>query len=987
MNTSNFQTTLLSFLLLLFWGCSHVRGAMIRCADPQCSICLAAPDATPPENPDTREPRLRPEDAPFGREGSLAVVNPVIRSQYQTAISLAGDWEFCTDPDSVGVKEGWMCPGATWPSPIAMPVPANWESHGVGEPGMSTPWNCFWDKCPRPLRHIYIGSAWYRKIIAVPAGWEGRRVWLKIGGVRAQGWFWVNGAPVARSFTYCGTFKYDITDLVKPGEPAVIAAQIRNDVPSRMGLVSISHVWGGFSRDVELESTPPTFLSNVECFGNFDAKNVDIRLQFEHPPSKSSGKNIENIDVEVRIRPFEPLHAGADSATATERFTVKLDDIGPTVFTRAMTPAVFKAWSPETPHLYVAEVTLYDHKGNTPRHGWTERFGIKKMEVRGDRFYLNGKPYFLRGYGDDYMYPLTFISPPDRDAHRKNLRIAREAGFNYVRHHTHCEIPEFYDAADELGIMVQPELPYCPKNGIHTTESFDFDPKRDLNELIDHRRRYVSLTTYCMGNEGHLGTPLDNELKALAHERDPGRLVMHNDGGINTPENSDFITPKKLLPVSPKTTILPWKPGTFKDVKMPFVAHEYLNLGLKFDPRVSDRFTGLMMPPQPMAVYENRLAEFGIDRRWGDACLDAGHALQKYYQKQGLEMARLDPQCDGYNFWTIVDVIVKYGGEHDFTGQGMFNAFWEPKSNGATPRDVAKFNGPTAILMQLEGRNSPILVEGETIRASIVISHFGFDDLENESVSWTILSGETELLGGVIDRVNMRTGDVRKIGDVQFVVPSLGRAGQWRLVTRLGNGVSNDWDFWVFPKRQKKSLKGFAVTPRLSETLAKLYDGLPATGTPEGDAADMLIGTPDCPEIASAIAAEKRVVIIGGTDGPPNVRLRWWWLGDQTGTAFAKHPAFGDFPHNGCINPLWFRLVKKGMPVTKQMPFEKMEYLALGEGRDNYFMYAAQAPAGQNGKILMTHGLDLLSGTPEAAYLLDQLLQYVDSKAFQPSGK
>ena len=967
------KTVIVILILYILSGNAYAQ-RVIRCADPQCPICLAIPGAVSPETFDTREPRNRPEDVPFGREGSLAVVNPVIRSPHQKTLSLSGDWEFCTDPDSVGIKEGWMRPGSTWPSCVAMPVPSNWESHGIGEPGMSSPWICNWDQAPRPLRHIYIGSVWYRKEIDVPTDWKGRRIWLKIGGVRAQGWFWVNGTPVARAFSYCGTYKYDITDLVKPGKTAVIVAQVRNDVPGRMGQVASSHIWGGIYRDIELESTPKIFLSNVECSGNFDAKNIDVRCQFEHPQNAKGKK----VDVEVRLRLFDTIRTVGipDDNLAKERFTVQLDEGVSTKFSIAMRPSLFRAWSPETPHLYVAEVVLFEHKGKTPLHGWTERFGIKKMEVRGDRFFLNGKPYFLRGYGDDYIYPMTLISPADRDTHRRHFRIARETGFNYVRLHTHCEIPEYFDAADELGIMLQPELPYYPLRGFHTVEFFDFDPKRDLNELIDHYRRYVSLTTYSMGNEGHLGTPIDNELKMLAHERDPGRLVMHNDGGINTLENSDFDTPNGWLHGS-LSSILPWKSGAFDYIKMPFVAHEYMNLGLKFDPRISHRFTGLMMPPRPMAVYEEQLAGFGIDRHWGDACLDAGHALQKYYQKQGIETARIDPQCDGYSFWTLVDVLVQYGGEHDFSGQGLFNAFWEPKPNGATPRDFIKFNSPTVILMQLEEREHPILVEGDTVRTSIFISHFGFDDLKNETVSWTIQSGETAILDGVIDGVNLLTGDVRKVGEIKFVVPHRQQAEHWRLVTRLGNGVTNDWDFWAFPKRQKKSMKGFAVTPHLYDSLAIYYDDLVVAGTPKGDAADIVIGTSDCPEITKAIAAEKHVVIIGKADGSPNVKLGWWWIGNQTGTAFARHSAFGDFPHDGYINPLWFRLIKNGMPITNPMPFENLEYLALGEGREGYFMYAALATAGQKGKILMTQGLDILSGTPEATYLFDQMLQYI----------
>jgi beta-galactosidase/beta-glucuronidase len=82
---------------------------------------------------------------------------------------------------------------------------------------MGDSWDCKWDHCAKPLRNKYQGEAWYRKAVAIPAAWQGKRVWLKIGGVRSQGWFWVNGKTVAWVDNYCGTYKYDITDLVRSG--------------------------------------------------------------------------------------------------------------------------------------------------------------------------------------------------------------------------------------------------------------------------------------------------------------------------------------------------------------------------------------------------------------------------------------------------------------------------------------------------------------------------------------------------------------------------------------------------------------------------------------------------------------------------------------------------------------------------------------------------------------------------------------------------
>ncbi|MDR2627837.1 MAG: hypothetical protein LBC40_07375 [Dysgonamonadaceae bacterium] len=89
-------------ILLLAVNRGDAFTQVIRCADPECSLCLSVPGATPPEESITREPYHYPEDAPFGREASLAVVNPVLRSTHQAVISLRGEGEVGTDPEAVG---------------------------------------------------------------------------------------------------------------------------------------------------------------------------------------------------------------------------------------------------------------------------------------------------------------------------------------------------------------------------------------------------------------------------------------------------------------------------------------------------------------------------------------------------------------------------------------------------------------------------------------------------------------------------------------------------------------------------------------------------------------------------------------------------------------------------------------------------------------------------------------------------------------------
>jgi hypothetical protein len=787
-------------------------------------------------------------------------------------------------------------------------------------------------------------------------------VWLKVGGVRTEAWFWVNRQRVAHLNTYCGSYKYDITDLVQAGKTTEIVATVRNDTPSRKGAMAASHQFGGFYRDIELEATPSTRLDDVWVRGDVEKKTA-----LAHVSVRRDGSDIlANPTLGIVVQTLDGQSAG------TFRQPVALDANGNADVVCEIPLSVFRPWTPEAPHLYLAKVTLFS--GETAIHGWTERFGVRKLEVRGNRFYLNGVPYFLRGFGDDYIYPLTLISPPDRETHLQHLTTARQAGFNYVRHHTHCEIPEFFEAADEAGILIQAELPYYHDI---TPEGFPFDPLRDIKELYRHYRRHVSFATYSTGNEGHLGSPLDRDIYRWAKQTDPDRIFQHQDGGCNTPENADFFTPNGYGLAS---SITPWAPGTFDAVKVPFIAHEYLNLGIKMDPRLAPRFTGAIPSPRSLRSYEESLAAAGLDRAWGDACLNAAHALQGYYQKQGLEQARLDPACDGYSYWTIVDVMVHQEGT--YTGQGLLNAFWEEKPGGLTLNQFRRINGPTALLATSKPAQ-PIAVSGDSYEISLSISHFDAEPLTQAKVAWKLKTATGTLATGRLPPFDASPGDVKSLGVCAFVVPDLRKPVQAIFEAKLdGTVVENSWDFWFFPKRDARRGDGIAATDDLFEVLSRRYPGIAKAGGADAGDARVVIGSWDHPSLVEANRKGKRGIMIGPAEGNPNVKLGWWWLGDQVGTAFANHPVFGDFPHNGKLSPLWFRLIKRGLPLPLDPRYGEFTHFAVGEGQKQYFTYICQKTGRDGQKLLMTRGVDLLADTPEGVYLLDMMIDYARSDAF-----
>ena len=191
-----------------------------------------------------------------------AVVHSVEVSPLQTIIALRGEWDFVTDPSLMGRHR--MGKGPDWNEPDwsgvrKVMVPGCWEAQGIGNPGMSRPWSPSFDSIPRPLNHVYMGTARYQRSADIPKDWDGKRIWLKVGGVRTEAWFWVNQQRVAHVNTYCGAYKYDITDFVTPGEPAEIVATVCNtschkQMPGRDGRVGLSfaiakaHDMGRFSK-------------------------------------------------------------------------------------------------------------------------------------------------------------------------------------------------------------------------------------------------------------------------------------------------------------------------------------------------------------------------------------------------------------------------------------------------------------------------------------------------------------------------------------------------------------------------------------------------------------------------------------------------------------------------------------------------------------------------------------------------------------------
>ena len=243
-----------------------------------------------------------------------------------------------------------------------------------------------------------------------------------------------------------------------------------------------------------------------------------------------------------------------------------------------------RLWSPDDPHLYTATVRLMED--GRERDRVEERFGMREVATKGHTLLLNGKPLYLRGYGDDNIEVLTGVPPASKDVYLERLRLARSFGFNAVRFHSMTPAPEFFEAADEVGLLVMAELPVAYTQYFLPHREF---LKRELEGVLRAHRNHPSFLSLTLGNEFNLDwlkTDAErkefqagvDELYRLAKSIDPDRTVLSNDGLLLRP-----------------TDMASLYAGAPNDI--PTVRHEFGSYYCSLpDPSLIPLFTGVMEP-------------------------------------------------------------------------------------------------------------------------------------------------------------------------------------------------------------------------------------------------------------------------------------------------------------------------------------------------------------------------------------------------------
>ncbi|MEP7005063.1 MAG: glycoside hydrolase family 2 TIM barrel-domain containing protein [Sphingomonas bacterium] len=385
---------------------------------------------------------------------------------------------------------------------------------------------------------FYTGDGWYRKSFTVPALARNRRLSLEFEGAFQDARIYVNGVEVGRhSGGYTG-FPVDISGAVRPGQN-LIAVRVNNDWSATVAPRAGEHVFsGGLYRDVWLVNSDAVHVpwtGTRVTTPNLSAASGKVAVETE---IRNDGSAPATVMVQTRI-----VDAGGKPLATLPARRIDVAP-GATAIASQISASISnpKLWSPETPTLYRAVTTL--SVDGRERDRFETEFGFRWFEWTADRgFFLNGKHRYFRG-ANVHQDQAGWGDAVTNGAIERDIRMIKQAGFDFIRGSHYPHDPHFAETTDKLGMLFLSEAPFwgtasfkhpwgAPAYPTEIAEraGFDASAKQQLAEMIRINRNHPSIVVWGMDNEVFFTKKetlpevrrLLKEMVALSHELDPSR--------------------------------------------------------------------------------------------------------------------------------------------------------------------------------------------------------------------------------------------------------------------------------------------------------------------------------------------------------------------------------------------------------------------------------------------------------------------------------
>ena len=615
---------------------------------------------------------------------------------------------------------------------------------------------------------------------------------------------------------------------------------------------------------------------------------------------------------------------------------------------------------------------------------------FKDFHIKGQHFYANGHIIFLRGKHDACVWPLTGHVPMDVESWRNYLGDCAAYGLNHVRFHSWCPPEAAFVAADELGIILQPELPFWGDFNDKDTVLMQFLHKEGekilhwyghhpsfrmfalgnelwgnidkMAEFIEDFRKIAPDKIYTFGSNYYLGYQgvkkgMDYFTTCRVGGEAWGSYNTHTRGSFSFADAADG---GMINHFHPNTTMNFEEGCALADV--PIISHETAQFQTYPDYDEIQKYTGVLYPYN-MEVFRSRLEKAGMLDQAKDFHQASGlWSLQLY--KQDIEMDLRTPNMAGFQ---LLDL-------QDYPGQGsayvgILDAFMDPKGL-CTEREWREWCAPVVPLLIAD---KFCFTNKEGIRAKVQIANYSGESLKGKTLSWEVspdLKGEMDVPDGE---------GLIEAGELNISLSQYDKPTQLQLLLNIdGTDYHNTYDLWAFPTKDnlKKLKKKIIVTNVLTENIAQqLEKGKNVLLMP--DSSKLCVGGLFQTDywnyrMFKTICEGNKKPVSPGT------------LGILTDP---KHPIFSNFPTEMHTNWQWFPVIKNSHPMILDntgKDYHPIVQVIDNIERNHKLGLVFEFTIGKGKLLVCMSDLEKASEYPEGRAFYNSVLEYMNSKDFAP---
>ncbi|MGA2328805.1 MAG: sugar-binding domain-containing protein [Bryobacteraceae bacterium] len=875
-------------------------------------------------------------------------------------VPLAGEWRFALDPKNEGVANNWF--RAMLADRIQLPGTTDGNRKGSLNTARET---------GRLTRlYPYVGAAWYQRNFDIPPEWAGKRIVLLLERTKTSR-LWLDGNAVGERNSLVAPHLYALGALA-PGRHQLTLRISNAEYPPIGDPHQISDQtqtnWNGVIGELGLRASDPVWIEDVQVYPDRGARKVRVRIEVGNASGKPAAGRL-TLALE-----------GGKSAPVAVRFSASGE--------RAVVESEYALgegageWDEFSSALHRLSVAL---EAGRHRDRQQVAFGLREFTARGTQFRINGKTVFLRGNVDNCVFPLTGYPPMTVDGWLRVFKIAKSYGLNHVRFHSWCPPEAAFEAADQVGIYLQPELPNWREFG--TPEHDEFlraEGERILRSFGNH----PSFAMLSLGNE--LGGKQELMAPLVKHFRALDGRHLYAQGTNNWFPNADpgddywasFQVRGQKIRGSYATVDPPLghvqtgPPSTLKDyaseiagIRVPVVSHEIGEYQVAPDVRELPNYTGVLRA-RNLDLLIARLAKSGMLSQAEDF-LRASGALAVLCYREDIEAAL---RTRGFGGFQLLDL-------QDFPGQGtalvgVLNAFMESKGL-IEPARWRQFCSETVLLARMA---KFAWTNGETFTARAEVAHYGPSEIPGAAPYWALRDSQGRALAsGNLPVRQIPQGTLASLGEIRIPLKGIPAPAKLRLELKLqGTVFRNSYDIWVYPEAVDTAPGQVLISRTLDDAARQaLSSGGSVLLLPELSSLPQSIGGAFAPDFWNygmfrKLAEERRMPVAPGTLG---------MLCDP------RHPALSRFPTEFHANWQWFHLLRNSRAlILDSMP---AGYRPLVQVIDNYerahkLGALFEARVGPGKLVVCSIDLPKLQDHPEARQLLHSLLNYMSSGLFAP---